>query len=131
VTEPAAPEAAPGGRRPVSIFLTVACAIAGLVDLQAFAFAFSRQTREASAATPWLPGLAAGVAVLQIVCLVLLWRGRKAGAYGYLGLALIHGGGGPRGAEVAGAGGPRPGRRGLELGPPALTHTGSTTTALP
>jgi hypothetical protein len=76
----------------VSIFLTVACAIAGLVDLQAFAFAFSRQTREASAATPWLPGLAAGVAVLQIVCLVLLWRGRRAGAYGYLGLALIYAG---------------------------------------
>ena len=92
MTEPAAPEGAPGARRPVSIFLTVACAIAGLVDLQAFAFAFSRQTREASAATPWLPGLAAGVAVLQIVCLVLLWRGRKAGAYGYLGLALIYGG---------------------------------------
>ena len=92
MTEPPAPESAPGARRPVSIFLTVACAIAGLVDLQAFAFAFSRQTREASAATPWLPGLAAGVAVLQIVCLVLLWRGRKAGAYGYLGLALIYGG---------------------------------------
>jgi hypothetical protein len=92
VTEPSAPEEAPRARRPVSIFLTVACAIAGLVDLQAFAFAFARQTREASAGTPWLPGLAAGVAVLQIVCLVLLWRGRRAGAYGYFALALIYGG---------------------------------------
>ena len=92
MTEPSAPEGAPDARRPVSIFLTVACAIAGLVDLQAFAFAFARQTRESSAATPWLPGLAAGVAVLQIVCLLLLWRGRRAGAYGYLALALIYGG---------------------------------------
>ncbi len=92
MTQPSAPEGSPAARRPVSIFLTVACAIAGLVDLQAFAFAFARQTRESSAATPWLPGLAAGVAVLQIVCLVLLWRGRRAGAYGYLALALIYGG---------------------------------------
>ena len=90
MTDTSPPGGTPGARRPVSIFLTVACAIAGLVDLQAFAF--SRQTREASAATPWLPGLAAGVAVLQIVCLVLLWRGRRAGAYGYLGLALIYAG---------------------------------------
>lgn len=92
MTEPAAPESAPGARRPVSVFLTVACAIAGLVDLQAFAFAFARQTREASSATPWLPGLAAGVAVLQIACLVLLWRGRKSGAYGYLALAVVYAG---------------------------------------
>ncbi len=92
MTEPPAPESAPGARRPVSIFLTVACAIAGLVDLQAFAFAFARQTREASAATPWLPGLAAGVAVTQIACLVLLWRGRRAGAYGYLALAVLYAG---------------------------------------
>jgi len=74
----------------VSILLTVACAVAGLVDLQAFAFAFARQTRESSAATPWLPGVAAGVAVLQIACLVLLWRGRKVGLHGYVGLAVIY-----------------------------------------
>lgn len=92
MTGPSAPEGAPAARRPVSIFLTVACAVAGLVDLQSFAFAFSRQTRESSAATPWLPGLAAGVALLQIACLVLLWRGRKAGLYGYLGLAVIYAG---------------------------------------
>jgi hypothetical protein len=90
VTEPSAPEGAPGTRRPVSIVLTVACAVAGLVDLQSFAFAFSRQTRESSAATPWLPGLAAGVALLQIACLALLWRGRRAGLHGYLGLAVIY-----------------------------------------
>ena len=92
MTEVSPPGGAPGTRRPVSIFLTVACALAGLVDLQAFSFAFSRQMRELSAATPWIPGLGAGVALLQIVCLVLLWRGRKAGLYGYLALAVIYAG---------------------------------------
>jgi hypothetical protein len=92
VTEPSPPGGAPDARRPVSIFLTVACAVAGVVDLQAFAFAFSRQMRELSAATPWIRGLGAGVAVLQIACLVLLWRGRKAGLYGYVALALIYAG---------------------------------------
>jgi hypothetical protein len=91
VTEPS-PGGAPGPRRPVSIFLTVACALAGLVDLQSFSFAFSRQMRELSAGTPWIRGLGAGVAVLQIACLVLLWRGRRAGLYGYLVLALIYAG---------------------------------------
>ena len=90
MTEPSPEGGAPGTRRPVSIFLTVACAIAGLVDLQAFSFAFSRQVRGLSAATPWIPGFAAGVAVLQIACLVLLWRGRRVGFYGYLVLALIY-----------------------------------------
>ena len=32
----------------------------------------------------------AGIAVLQIACLVLLWRGRKVGLFGFLGLAAIH-----------------------------------------
>ena len=85
MTEPAAP--AP---RPVSIFLTVACAFAGLADLQGFAFAFSRQNREAFAATPWVNGVVAAIAVLQIACLILLWRGRRAGLLGFLGLAAIH-----------------------------------------
>ena len=88
MTQPSPPEGAPGARRPVSIFLTVACAIAGAVDLQAFAF--SRQVRELSAATPWIRGVGAGVAVAQIACLVMLWRGRKAGLYGYVALALIY-----------------------------------------
>ncbi|HZJ54187.1 MAG TPA: hypothetical protein VFD38_08605 [Myxococcaceae bacterium] len=70
----------------------MACALAGLVDLQSFSFAFSRQMRELSAGTPWIRGLGAGVAVLQIACLVLLWRGRRAGLYGYLVLALIYAG---------------------------------------
>jgi multidrug transporter EmrE-like cation transporter len=63
-----------------------------VVDLQAFAFAFSRQVREMSAGTPWIPGIGAGVAVVQIACLVMLWRGRKAGLYGYVALALIYAG---------------------------------------
>jgi hypothetical protein len=91
VTEPSPPEeGSPGARRPVSIFLTVACALAGVVDLQTFAFAFSRQVREASAGRPWIPGVGAGVAVMQIAFLVLLWRGRKAGLYGYVALALLY-----------------------------------------
>ena len=92
MTEPSPEGGAPGTRRPVSIFLTVACAIAGLVDLQAFAFAFSREMRTLSAATPWIRGLGAGVALMQIVCLVTLWRGRRVGLYGYLALSLIYAG---------------------------------------
>ena len=92
MTEPSPEGGAPGTRRPVSIFLTVACAVAGLVDLQSFSFAFSREMRELSAGTPWIRGLAAGVALLQIVCLVTLWRGRRVGLYGYLLLALIYAG---------------------------------------
>lgn len=90
MTQPSPPDGAPGARRPVSIFLTVACAIAGAVDLQAFAFAFSRQVREMSVATPWIRGIGAGVAVAQIASLVMLWRGRKAGLYGYAALAVIY-----------------------------------------
>lgn len=90
MTEPSPPGGAPGARRPVSIFLTVACALAGVVDLNSFAFAFSRQVRELTAATPWIRGIGAGVAVAQIASLVMLWRGRKAGLYGFLGLALIY-----------------------------------------
>ena len=92
MTEPSPPGGAPGARRPVSIFLTVACALAGVVDLNSFAFAFSRQVRELTLATPWIRGIGAGVAVAQITCLVMLWRGRKAGLYGFLGLALIYAG---------------------------------------
>lgn len=90
MTQPSPPDGAPGARRPVSIFLTVACAVAGAVDLQSFAFAFSRQVREMSAATPWIRGIGAGVAIVQIACLVMLWRGRKAGLYGYVALAVIY-----------------------------------------
>ena len=92
MTEPSRPGGAPGARRPVSIFLTVACALAGVVDLQALAFAFSRHVQELSAATPWIRGVGAGVAVAQIACLIMLWRGRKAGLYGYVALALLYAG---------------------------------------
>ena len=83
MTEPTPP------KRPVSIFLTVACAFAGLADLQAFSFAFSRENRQHFASAPWVIPLGAAVALLQIVCLVMLWRGRKVGLFGYLGLALL------------------------------------------
>ncbi|HZX43917.1 MAG TPA: hypothetical protein VFE93_18910 [Myxococcaceae bacterium] len=90
MTEARPPERAPGAKRPVSILLTVACALAGLADLQAFAFAFSRENRERFAATPWVLPAGAAVALLQIACLVLLWRGRKAGLFGFLGLAVVY-----------------------------------------
>jgi len=45
--------------RPVSIFLRVACAFAGLADLQGFAFAFSKRNREAFASTPYVNGVVA------------------------------------------------------------------------
>jgi hypothetical protein len=90
VTQPSPPDGGPGARRPVSVFLTVACAIAGAVDIQAFAFAFSRQVREMSVATPWIRGIGAGVAVAQIASLVMLWRGRRAGLYAYVALAVIY-----------------------------------------
>jgi len=89
VTEPSPPEGAPGAKRPVSIFLTVACAFAGLADLQAFSFAFSRENRQRFAATPWIIPVGAAVALLQIACLVLLWRGRRVGLFGFLGLAVV------------------------------------------
>ncbi|HVP61019.1 MAG TPA: hypothetical protein VMT11_10695 [Myxococcaceae bacterium] len=89
MTEPSPPEGAPGAKRPVSIFLTVACAFAGLADLQAFSFAFSRENRQRFAATPWIIPVGAAVALLQIACLVLLWRGRRVGLFGFLGLAVV------------------------------------------
>jgi len=89
VTDPSPPEGAPGAKRPVSIFLTVACAFAGLADLQAFSFAFSRENRQRFAATPWIIPVGAAVALLQIACLVLLWRGRRTGLFGFLGLAVV------------------------------------------
>jgi len=72
------------------VVLTLACAFAGLADLQAAAFAFSPQIRQALAAHPWVPGVVAAVALVQIACLVATWRGRRAGLAGYLSLALVH-----------------------------------------
>jgi len=88
---PGGGEAAPP-RRPVSVVLTLACAFAGLADLQAASFAFSPQIRQALAAHPWVPGVVAALALVQIACLVALWRGRRAGLAGYLALALAHNG---------------------------------------
>ncbi len=89
MTESSPPERSPGAKRPVSIFLTVACAFAGLADLQAFAFAFSRENRQRFAATPWVLPVGAAVALFQIACLVLLWRGRRTGLFGFVALALV------------------------------------------
>jgi hypothetical protein len=89
-------DAPPGGgaaappRRPVSVVLTLACAFAGLADLQAVSFAFSPQIRQALAAHPWVPAVVAALALLQIGCLIATWRGRRAGLVGFLALALTH-----------------------------------------
>ena len=77
-------------RRPTSLVLTLACAFAGLADLQAAAFAFAPQIRQALAAHPWVPGVVAALALVQIATLVATWRGRRAGLVGYLALALVH-----------------------------------------
>jgi hypothetical protein len=92
VTEPTPGGGEPGGAppaRPVSIVLTVACAFAFLADLQAFSFAFSRENRQRFASTPWVLPVGAAVALLQIACLVQLWRGRKVGLFGFVGLAVV------------------------------------------
>ncbi len=89
MTVPPPPEESPGAKRPVSIFLTVACAFAGLADLQAFSFAFSGENRERFAATPWVMPVGAAVASLQLACLVVLWRGRRVGLFGFLGLSVV------------------------------------------
>ena len=139
MTEPAPPEA-PG----VSIFLTVACAFAGLADLQAFSFAFSRENRQRFAATPWVMPVGAAVALLQIACLVPALA-RPEGGPVRIRRPGAGPGGGPRpgggglGAVFAGPLGPGGGGRGLELGTAPLAHgrasgqaqIGSTTTALP
>lgn len=83
-------EAQPPPARPVSIVLTVACAFAGLIDLQLLAYAFSREFRQALAAHPWGNAVLAAIAILQLVALVTLWRGRKAGLFGFVALAAIH-----------------------------------------
>ena len=75
--------------RPVSIVLAVACAFAFLADLQAFSFAFSRENRQRFASTPWVLPVGGAVALLQIACLVQLWRGRKVGLFGFVGLAVV------------------------------------------
>src|SRR5262249_49474122 len=77
-------------KRPTSVVLTLACAFAGLADLQAAAFAFAPQIRQALAAYPWVPGVVAALALLQIACLLATWRGRRAGLAGYFALALVH-----------------------------------------
>jgi hypothetical protein len=96
VTDSAAPGGAPPPdappRRPVSIVLTLGCAFAGLADLQAAAFSFSPDIRRRLSEHSWVPGVVAALALVQIACLVTLWRGRRAGLVAYLALALVHSG---------------------------------------
>jgi len=73
----------------VSISLTVACAVAAVVDLQTLAGAALPEMRGGFAAHPWANGIAAGAVVLQLGSLVALWLGRRAGLFSYLALVLI------------------------------------------
>ena len=77
-----APAAKPGR----SIALTVACAFAGLVSLQALAFAYRPENRELATrlGTPWLPTFQLVSAALALVFLVVLWRMRRWGLWAYL-----------------------------------------------
>jgi hypothetical protein len=84
VTDPAP------AKRPVSIFLTVACAFAGAVDLQLAARAYSPEFRQALAGHPWANTAVLALALFQVGSLVLLWRGRKAGLFGFLALAAAY-----------------------------------------
>ena len=64
-----------------SISLTVACAIAGVVALQALSFAFAPPIREAAAkaGAPWVPAFTLVTAFLALVFLVVLWTMRRWG----------------------------------------------------
>jgi hypothetical protein len=69
-----------------SIFLTVACAFAGVAALQALAFAYSAPIRDvaARAGAPWVPLFLLVTAFLALVFLVVLWTMRRWGLWGYL-----------------------------------------------
>jgi hypothetical protein len=78
--------------RPRSLALTVACAVAFLAALQAFAFAYGPDFRQLTAATraPWLPRFIVGSSFVAIVFLVALWwRMRRWALWGYLAVVLV------------------------------------------
>ncbi len=80
---PPLPSAAP--RR--SISLTLACAVAFLAAVQAFAFAYGPDYRKlgASLGAPWLPSYILTSSLLTIFLLVALWwRMRRWAVWGYL-----------------------------------------------
>ena len=74
-----------------SISLTVACAIAGVVALQALSFAFAPPIREAAAkaGAPWVPAFTLVTAFLALVFLVVLWTMRRWGLWGYLAVIAV------------------------------------------
>lgn len=74
----------PPSRR--SIFLTVACAFAGVAALQALAFAFRPETKAlaATVGAPWLPAFQLVSAALALGFLVALWTMRRWALWGYL-----------------------------------------------
>ena len=73
-----------------SISLTVACTVAFLAALQAFAFAFGPDYRKlgASVGAPWLPGFIFISSFIAIAFLVTLWwRMRQWAVWGFLAVA--------------------------------------------
>jgi hypothetical protein len=73
-----------------SISLTLVCAFAFLVALQAFAFAYSPDYRKlgASLAAPWLPRfILVSSAAAMLFLVVLWWRMRRWAVWGFLAVA--------------------------------------------
>lgn len=72
--------------------LTVACAVAFLFALQALAFAYNPVYRQLATTTraPWLPAFILGSSAVALGCLVVLWwRMRRVGLWGYLAVVLV------------------------------------------
>jgi hypothetical protein len=83
------PSAAPYRR---SLSLTLACALAFLVALNAFAYSFGPDYRKlaASLEAPWLPRFILATSLLAIVFLVTLWwQMRRWALWGFLGVCLV------------------------------------------
>lgn len=86
---PSPPSPAAPYRR--SISLTLACALAFLVALQALAFSFGPDYRKlgASLGAPWLPRYIFATSLVTILFLVTLWwRMRRWAVWGFLGVCL-------------------------------------------
>ncbi len=80
----------PPSLRRRSVSLTLACAVAFLASLQAFAFSFGPDYRNlgASLGARWLPSFVLGSSLVSIVFLVALWwRMRRWALWGFLAVA--------------------------------------------
>lgn len=87
----ASPPPSPAAPYRRSISLTLACALAFLVALQAFAFSFGPDYRKlgASLGASWLPGFILATSLVAIFFLVTLWwRMRRWAAWGFLCVCL-------------------------------------------